>query len=102
VPAQRAGEGIELNATGRDKNRLHCPTWSADKCIACGVNWHKDSTCEQYQRVREERTLLLIVVGIVLREGKVKHVRGGHRVTSGGKNCHGISCPCISHLYLHD
>lgn len=49
------GEGVDM---GTEEVHLVCPTCGADQCVACGCDWHKGSTCEQYQQVGAHRMVM--------------------------------------------
>lgn len=43
--------------------RTHTRIRTADKCLACGVDWHADCTCEQYQKVGVAPTFVCLHSG---------------------------------------
>ncbi|KAF5831689.1 hypothetical protein DUNSADRAFT_12743 [Dunaliella salina] len=91
----KCGEGIELIASGPERNRLRCPTCKCDKCLSCGVDWHEGSTCEQYQQWSRENASADEEFKKLISRGEIQACPRCHTATAKVPGyCDHMRCKC--------
>lgn len=84
-------EDVSHTKLKAEEFKVVCPMCGTATCVQCRVKWHEGQTCEQYERDKESRDLLL---RLARDKGWKECPKCGHMIERRTGDCFFVHCRC--------